>query len=340
MDAFYASIEIRDNPDLAGKPVAVGGTSGRGVLTTCNYVARTFGCRSAMPTYKALRLCPDLVLVPVRFDAYRAESQRIRAIFSQFTGLVEPLSLDEAYLDVSHLRSLGAAVASEIRHRIRAETGLTASAGIAPNKALAKIASDWNKPDGQFEVAPDAVDAFVRPLPLGKLWGVGKVTRERLAALGFLTCGDLQSASEAELASTFGKWGCALYRLSRGIDERPVSPDRTRKSLSSERTFAEDLGFPEQGRSALAPLVEELQAELREKHRDRVPCKIFVKLKFSDFTQTTIERAAPWPESALAFSLLEEAWPRGNGKPVRLLGVGVRFAESSEDPDAQLEMFA
>ena len=341
MDAFYASIEIRDNPKLADKPVAVGGTSGRGVLTTCNYIARQFGCRSAMPTFKALRLCPDLVLIKVRFDVYREESRKIREIFHQFTELVEPLSLDEAYLDVSHLQSEGAAIAWEIRQRIWEETRLPASAGIAPTKSLAKIASDWRKPNGQFEVKPAEVDSFMKPLPVGKLWGVGKVTQNRLAARGFETCGDLQKATEVELATTFGKSGRSLYRLCRGIDEREVSPDRIRKSVSTERTYPEDLKFAEQGREALSPLVDELQSDLRDKHSDRAPRKLFVKLKFSDFTRTTIERVTPWPHRDLAFSLLDEAWTRGEGKSVRLIGVGVRFAEATDETEGgQLEMFS
>jgi DNA polymerase-4 len=182
MDCFYAAIEERENPALKGKPVAVGGESRRGVLTTANYAARKFGCRSAMPVYKALELCPHLILLPVRFELYRADSARIRAIFGRFTELIEPLSLDEAYLDVSNLQTNGAAIAREIRAQIREEVGLAASAGIGPNKLVAKIASDWNKPDGQFEVLPEEVDAFVAALPVGRLWGVGKKSREQLSA--------------------------------------------------------------------------------------------------------------------------------------------------------------
>ena len=181
----------------------------------------------------------------------------------------------------------------------------------------------------------------MKPLPVGKLWGVGKVTQERLAARGFMTCGDLQKASEMELATAFGKSGRSLFRLCRGIDHRAVSPDRIRKSVSTERTYQEDLQFAEQGREALSPLIDELQSDLRDKHNDRAPRKLFVKLKFSDFTRTTIERVTPWPERDLAFSLLDEAWARGEGKTVRLIGVGVRFAESSDETEnGQLEMFS
>ncbi|RYD34079.1 MAG: DNA polymerase IV, partial [Verrucomicrobiaceae bacterium] len=226
MDCFYAAIEERENPSLRGKPLAVGGSSRRGVLTTANYEARKYGCRSAMPVFKALELCPHLTLVPVRFDLYRAESSRIRAIFGRFTEIIEPLSLDEAYLDVSHLESSGAVIAREIRAQIREERGITASAGIARNKLVAKIASEWNKPDGQHEVTPEEFDAFIAALPVGKLWGVGKKMRGKLAALGVETCADLQRIDKIELARRFGKWGLELWDLARGIDDRPVETDR------------------------------------------------------------------------------------------------------------------
>ncbi|MEZ5299505.1 MAG: DNA polymerase IV [Verrucomicrobiales bacterium] len=225
MDCFYAAIEVRDNPALRGRPVAVGGRSARGVLTTCNYEAREFGCRSAMPTFKARRLCPDLVVVPVRFDVYRRESARIREIFRQFTALIEPLSLDEAYLDITALNSSGAAVAQEIRYRIRQETGLTASAGIAPNKLLAKIASDWNKPDGQREIRTEDIPAFMEPLPVRKLWGVGGKTADKLAAIGAATR-RFGRFTAAELGARFGKFGAALYAMGRGR-YREVKPDRS-----------------------------------------------------------------------------------------------------------------
>lgn len=207
MDCFYAAIEERENPKLRGKPVGVGGSSRRGVLTTANYEARRFGCHSAMPVFKALELCPKLIIVPVRFDLYRAEANRIRAIFRRFTEIIEPLSLDEAYLDVSALMSSGAAIASEIRAEIREETALTASAGIAPNKLLAKIASDWNKPNGQCEIRADEIDGFLRDLPVGRLWGVGPKMKERLASLRINTCGELRRLDKIELSRRFGSWG-------------------------------------------------------------------------------------------------------------------------------------
>ncbi len=241
MDCFYAAIEERENPALRGKPVGVGGSERRGVLTTANYEARKYGCRSAMPVFKALELCPHLILVPVQFDLYRAVSSQIRSIFSRFTDLIEPLSLDEAYLDVSHLQTDGAAIAREIRAQIFEETRLTASAGIAPNKLIAKIASDWHKPNGQKQVREDEIPAFMAALPVGRIWGVGKKMREKLSALGIETCADLQALDQIELARRFGKWGIELWQLCRGIDDRPVSSDRTRKSVSSETTFRENI---------------------------------------------------------------------------------------------------
>lgn len=336
MDCFYAAIEVRERPELRGRPVAVGGTGRRGVLTTANYEARRFGCRSAMPTWRARELCPELAVVPVRFDLYRAESARVRAIMRRFTGLIEPLSLDEAYLDVSHLHSSGWAIAWELRCEIREELALTASAGIAPNKLLAKIASDWNKPDGQFEVRPEGVDAFMRDLPVRRLSGVGGKMEEKLAALGVRTCGDLQQVPKVTLAARFGKWGLELHELCRGRDERPVETSHVRKSLSREVTLRENAAsLPE-----LAGLLEELQAEvadeLHAKHRERRVRGLVVKLKFADFTRTTAERAHPQMDAAVYQELLGEAWSRGGGKAVRLIGLGVRLAE--DGPQDQLDL--
>lgn len=338
MDCFYAAIEVRDHPELEGKPVAVGGRGGRGVLTTCNYEARKYGCRSAMPVFQAKRLCPALVLMPVRFDAYRAESARIRAIFSAFTDLVEPLSLDEAYLDVSHLRSRPSAVAWEIRHRIREETALTASAGIGPNKFLAKIASDWDKPDGQFEVEPGAVADFLRDLPVRKIWGVGRRTAGKLESLGIRTCGELRQWSELELAARFGKFGRELHQLCRGIDLRPVEPHRERKSLSNEHTFSENIDHPDEGAARLAELIAELEEDL-EKHRDRRIRECVVKLKFEDFRTTTAQGPSSEIDPELCEELLREAWGRSEGRSVRLIGVGVRFHPQERGEEIQPELF-
>lgn len=337
MDCFYAAIEERENPALRGKPVGVSGSSPRSVLTTANYEARKFGCRSAMPVFKALELCPHLILVPLQFDLYRAVSSQIRAIFGRFTELIEPLSLDEAYLDVSHLQSSGSAIAREIRAQIFEETRLTASAGISSNKLIAKIASDWHKPNGQKEVTPEEIPAFIAALPVGRLWGVGKKMREKLTALQIETCGDLQKLDQIELSRRFGKWGVELWHLSRGIDDREVTPHRTRKSVSSETTFSENIQALPQLIPPMRTMLEGLREDLTQSHSDRVIRALVVKLKFADFDRTTAERACHFIDATIFEDLLAEAWKRGNNRPVRLLGVGVRFEDPKESE--QLEFF-
>lgn len=336
MDCFYAAVEIRERPELADKPVAVGGSSGRGVLTTCNYPARQFGLRSAMPVFRAKQLCPQVILLPVRFELYRAVSAQIRDIFSRYTELIEPLSLDEAYLDVSHLKQPGKDIAQSIRDDIRRETDLTASAGIAPNKLVAKIASDWNKPDGQLVVPPSKVKAFMRDLPVRKIWGIGPKSAERMAADGIETCADLQALDRARLARQFGSFGLELFQLCRGIDERLVQPNRSRKSLSNERTFPENLTDLDTCRTALEAQFAELMEDLRAHEPDRQIAKLFVKLKFDDFRRTTAETGGTQPDLKVFDSLLAEAWGR-SGRDVRLLGLGVRFAEYNETGE-QLEL--
>ncbi|WP_199221128.1 DNA polymerase IV [Coraliomargarita sinensis] len=336
MDCFYAAVEIRERPELKHRPVAVGGASGRGVLTTCNYPARKFGARSAMPVFQAKQLCPDLIILPVRFDLYREVSAQVRAIFARYTRLIEPLSLDEAYLDVSHLKERGHDIAISIRNDIRNETGLTASAGIAPNKLVAKIASDWNKPDGQLVVPPSKVEDFMRDLPVKKIWGIGPKSAKRMAAEGIETCADLQALDRTQLAQQFGSFGLELYKLCRGIDERPVEPDRIRKSLSNERTFSENLTDLEACRKALQTQFAELMDDLRSKKPDRQIAKLFIKLKFADFRRTTAETGGSQPDLKIFDALLKEAWGR-SGKDVRLLGLGVRFAEHNEAAE-QLEL--
>ncbi|MEY4246293.1 MAG: polymerase [Verrucomicrobiota bacterium] len=330
MDCFYAAIEERENPSLRGQPVAVAGRDRRSVLTTANYEARKYGCRSAMPVFKALALCPHLVLVPVRFALYQSASLQIRAIFSRFTDLIEPLSLDEAYLDVSHLQTGAGVVAREVRAQIFEETGLTASAGISSNKLIAKIASDWHKPNGQKEVREDEIAGFISALPVGRLWGVGSKMREKLSVLGVETCGDLQAFERHELARRFGKWGLELWGLCRGIDERPVHAERTRKSMSSETTFGENIAEFSSLLPPLREMLDGLAGDLAKSHSERVIRSLVVKLKFADFHRTTAERAGQQLEAAVFEDLLAEAWRRGNQRAVRLLGVGVRFEEPRE----------
>jgi DNA polymerase IV len=337
MDCFYAAIEVRDQPSLKGEPVGVGGARDRrGVLTTCNYEAREFGVRSAMPTFMALQRCPKLIILPTRFDVYRKEAAVIREIMHRFTALVEPLSLDEAYLDVTAHPGAPGPLAHVIRRLIFRKTKLTASAGIGPNKLVAKIASDLKKPNGQFEVKQEEVPEFMKTLPVRKLWGIGDVTEQKLERLGIATCGEMQRLSRAELQEYFGKFGIELYDLCRGIDERPVEPDRERKSLSNEETFSTDLETLAECEEKLPELFEELMADLDQKEATRKITKIFVKLKFHDFSRTTVERAGLSPSLDQFQSLLAEGFARTK-KSVRLIGLGVRFA-SVDVPDSQLSL--
>ena len=337
MDCFYAAIEERDNPALRGKPVGVGGSSRRGVLTTANYEARKFGCRSAMPVFMALEKCPELLLVPARFDVYKRDSRRIREIFARFTPLVQPLSLDEAFLDVSHHAEPATFIASRIRQSIREETGLTASAGIGPNKLIAKIASDWNKPDGQFTVAPGKAADFMKNLPLNKIPGVGGKMAGKLTALGVTTCGEYRAADKFEWVRRIGGYGAELWERCWGRDDRPVTPDSPRKSLSIENTFPENLRDITALQREMNAMLDELEGDLANRHSDRHVRSLVVKLKFSDFRRTTAERAHPHIDREIFKTLLVEADSRSEGKPARLLGVGVRFHDIAGSE--QMELF-
>lgn len=329
-DSFYASVEMRDDPSLRELPIAVGGSaSRRGVIATCNYIARNYGLHSAMPMAQALRLCPDLVVVPIDMEKYRIESRRVQSIFYEYTDLVEPLSLDEAFLDVSQCpKHQGSAtrLATEIRDRVREEVGITISAGIAPNKFLAKIASDWDKPDGQFTITPADIDAFMVDLPVEKIFGVGSVTARKMGAMGISTCSDLQKISATDLAQRFGKFGTRLYQLCRGQDERPVSINRTRKSISTERTFADDLPTMQACQGQLGALFEDLEKRISKANcRNRIKSRT-LKLRFQGFDTTTVASTGKEVNQETYLGLLATAWERQQ-KPVRLIGLGVQLRE-------------
>ena len=326
-DCFYAAVEMRDNPRLRELPLAIGGSAERrGVIATCNYPARAFGIHSAMPTARAMRLCPHLVLLPGDFVKYREVSLQIQAIFHELTPLVEPLSLDEAFLDVTEVsRFSGSAtwMARWLKAECLARTGITISVGAAPTKFLAKIASDWEKPDGLTVIAPAQVDSFLRPLPVKALHGVGPATGARLDALGITTCEELRGLALERLVEEFGKFGKRLYELARGIDDRPVRVERERKSISVETTFARDLPDLATSREALVPLCERLEERLA-RHGHPPLAGLVVKVRFDDFSLTTLESRGLAPCLESFDRLLAQAWERGR-RPVRLLGVGARL---------------
>ncbi|MDX5371310.1 MAG: DNA polymerase IV [Pseudomonadaceae bacterium] len=328
---------MRDDPRLAGRPLAVGGAADRrGVIATCNYEARAWGVRSAMPTGQALKLCPDLLVVKPRMDAYKAASREIHAIFRDYTELIEPLSLDEAYLDVSDSPS-ATRIAQEIRRRVSQQLHITVSAGVAPNKFLAKIASDWRKPNGLFVITPEQVEEFVAALPVSKLHGVGKVTADKLGRLGIVTCLDLREWSKLALAREFGSFGERLWHLARGIDARPVQVDSRRQSVSVENTFDHDLPDLAACLQELPALLAQLDTRMARLDAGYRPDKPFVKVKFHDFSQTTLEQAGARRDLDSYRKLLSTAYARGN-KPVRLLGVGVRLLDLRGRQE-QLELF-
>jgi DNA polymerase-4 len=326
MDAFFASVEQRDAPELRGRPVAVGGSGGRGVVAAASYEARRFGVRSAMPSARAIRQCPELVFVRPRFDVYRAVSQQIRAIFHSYTPLVEPLSLDEAYLDVTeNLAGLSSATetALEIRRRIREETGLTASAGISYNKFLAKLASDANKPDGQCVIPPGAGEAFVAGLEVGRFHGIGPRTAEKMAGLGIHTGADLRARELPWLRAHFGKSGEWYYRVARAQDDRAVTPDRVRKSSGSETTYATNLTTPEAVEDGVRAMADDVWGWCeRTRNSGRT---VTTKIRFADFRTLTRSRSLAEPVGdretlhAVAVELVRGLYPLPMG--VRLLGV-------------------
>ncbi|MFA9200547.1 MAG: DNA polymerase IV [Cypionkella sp.] len=349
MDAFFASVEQRDHPELRGKPVAVGGSGGRGVVAAASYEARKFGVKSAMPAVTARRLCPDLIFAKARFDVYKEVSQQIRAIFREYTPHVEPLSLDEAYLDVTaDLKGISSAtrIAEEIRRRIRADTGLTASAGVSYNKFLAKLASDQNKPDGLCVIRPGEGAAFVQGLPIRRFHGIGPKGAEKMARLGIATGADLLARDLPWLRAHFGSFADYLYRAARGIDLRAVRANRIRKSVGGERTFGEDISSGPALREKLEAIVDIVWASIeRTEARGRT---VTLKLKYTDFQLVTRARSLPHPVAdkaefaRVARALLDEALPLP--LPIRLMGLtlsNLERGEGAEEPprdEAQLRL--
>ena len=344
MDAFYASVEQRDDALLRGKPVIVAWKGSRSVVCAASYEARAFGVRSAMPAVRAQRLCPDGIFVPPDFPRYRVVSKSAHEIFKRHTDLIEPLSLDEAYLDVTENKTglpTATLVARTIREQIRQELNLTASAGVAPNKFLAKLASDWRKPDGLFVIQPEEVDAFLLPLPVGRLPGVGRVTEEKLAKLAITTVGQLRGLELSALEDKFGRYGVRLHELARGIDENPVVPDRPTQSISVEDTFEHDVPLSE-----TEPMIRRLAEKLWSASRkeSRVARTVVLKLKTSDFKILTRSYTPDGPPSScdeltkIALRLRERV-DLGPQQRYRLVGVGlINFCEP-EGTTAQPVLF-
>jgi len=340
MDAFYASVEQRDNPELRGKPVAVGGSRERGVVAAASYEARKFGVRSAMPSITAKRRCPDLIFVKPRFDVYEAVSRQIRKIFAEYTHLIEPLSLDEAYLDVTdNLKGIATAteIARQIRAKIRAEMSLTASAGVSYNKFLAKLASDYRKPDGLFVITPKMGPAFVEDLPVGKFHGIGPATTAKMNKFGIQTGRDLRTQSMAFLQDHFGKAGAFYYWIARGIDDRPVRANRVRKSVGAENTFAVDLFTFEAARDELSPIIDKVWRYCeRTGTRGRT---VTLKIKYADFHQIT--RSQSLPGVIEGRKVLEETSTEllraqfTVTKGIRLLGVSISGLTAAEPADME-----
>ncbi|MEE2773082.1 MAG: DNA polymerase IV [Bacteroidota bacterium] len=342
MDAFYASVEQLDNPDLRGKPVAVGGSSDRGVVSAASYEARKFGVRSAMSSIIAKRNCPELIFVKARFERYRELSQRIREIFLEYTDLVEPLSLDEAYLDVTENKKgnpSATLIAQEIRQKIKEKTGLNASAGISINKFIAKVASDVNKPNGQKTVGPEEVIPFLEELDIRKFYGVGKVTAEKMYRLGIFTGKDLKEKSEEFLTEHFGKSGGHFYKVVRGIHLSPVKPNRIRKSLGAERTFSENISSEIFMLERLQNIAEEIERRLQ---KSQVAGKtVTLKIKYSDFTLQTRSKTLAYYISSkdLILEIAKELLYQEKMKnSVRLLGISLSNLNTEDEKEEKKEI--
>lgn len=333
MDCFYAAVEMRDFPQYRDIPIAVGWDGPRSVLCTCNYQARTFGVRSAMPAIKAKQLCPELTIVNCRMEVYKEASIHIREIFSRYTDLIEPLSLDEAYLDVTNsteFQGSATLIAEQIRADIFNELNLTASAGIAPNKFLAKIASDENKPNGQCVVTPDKVTQFVEHLSLKKIPGIGPKTFEKLKGYGFSTCEDIRESNIRTLQNIVGKFANSLYLKAHGVDNRELEVCRQRKSLAIETTLAKDINTQDECQQVIETLYLKLLDRL-EPHNNREIVRQGVKLKFNDFNQTTVETQSNRCQEMLFSNLLSTAFNRSNNRSIRLVGLTLGFADSSNE---------
>ncbi|MCK9564207.1 MAG: DNA polymerase IV [Bacteroidales bacterium] len=343
-DCFFAAIEMRDDPALRHRPMAVGGSpQRRGVISTCNYEARRYGVHSAMASRTALKLCPDLILVPHRIDKYREAARAMRQVFHHYSDQVETVSLDEAYLDVSdspHLDGSATRIAAAIRATIAAELGITVSAGVARSKFLAKVASEWRKPDGLFVITPDQEQDFIQALPVKAIPGVGPVTAQKMERLGISHCRDLLLQPLDELLRQFGVFGHRLHQLARGIDERQVRPERVRKSLSVEHTFASDLPDLPSCVEHLDSLHREMCTRLADSGGHGAIAKLFVKIRFDDFTTTSLETGGSQPRLDTYLHLLHSGLQRGQ-RPVRLLGLGVRFELGRDASDMdQLPLFS
>jgi|TARA_B110000014_G_scaffold263852_2_gene262089 DNA polymerase-4 len=329
MDCFYAAVEMRDFPQYRNIPLAVGGDGPRSVLCTCNYLAREYGVRSAMPASQAKTLCPSLTIVRGRMDVYRDISSHIREIFSRYTNLIEPLSLDEAYLDVSECKLFSGSatlIAEQIRADIFNELNLTASAGVAPNKFIAKIASDENKPNGICVVPPEKIASFVETLSLKKIPGIGPKTFEKLQQAGFSNCKDVRAASISQLSTLVGKFAKSLFERAHGIDNRNLEVSRLRKSLAIETTLLEDIFSESDCLSVVETLYEKLLVRL-EKVKDREIVRQGVKLKFNDFNQTTVEQQSLLCNKEAFKELLQKAIRRSNDRGIRLVGLTLGFGE-------------
>lgn len=340
MDCFYAAVEMRDFPEYQNLPIAVGFDGPRSVLCTCNYLARTFGVRSAMPAIQAKKLCPELKIVSVRMAVYKEISNHIREIFRRYTDKIEPLSLDEAYLDVTdseHCQGSATLIAEEIRQAIFDELQLTASAGVAPNKFLAKIASDENKPNGLCVISPDKIEQFVEKLPLRKLPGIGPKTADKLSAHGLVTCEDIRLAKFENLVPLLGNNVFNLYQRCFGIDEREVVTDRIRKSLGVERTFAQDVSDIAQCQVIIIDLYQTLSERLARCERQAI-VKQGVKIKFADFSQTTLEQQSTSDDLETFQFLLMKAFERSNGRSIRLLGLNLGFKTTEPETVQQLAL--